>query len=161
MRKPRWLLHALLILVAVLLLYPFETTVVPEWKVRIVDEAGTPVKAIRVKQFWQNYSVELSGNQQELMTDDSGFVSFPRRTVRANLLHRIFVSAINIVTQGFHASFGVSAHLVPVSYDKYLAGAIYSPSKPLPGEIVLKSRDSAPQRNDEVPAAGKRELNPE
>lgn len=41
-RKKIWI-FATLGAMALLLLYPFKTTVVPDWKVRIVDEAGNPM----------------------------------------------------------------------------------------------------------------------
>ena len=49
----------LLLICGIGLFIPFPTTVVPEWKVRVVNEVGEPIKSLGVRQHWQNYSVEL------------------------------------------------------------------------------------------------------
>jgi hypothetical protein len=45
-RKKIWI-FTFLGAMALLLLYPFKTTVVPEWRVRIVDEAGNLMRTTR------------------------------------------------------------------------------------------------------------------
>lgn len=144
--------RVLLLICGISLFIPFPTTVVPEWKVRVVNESGKPIKALRVKQYWQNYSVEFSGNEQESVTNDDGYVTFPRRVVWAGLLHRTLGPVLNILGQGVHFSFGPSAQLVPLpNWGSTVVGATYSPDEPLPTEIMMRSKDSAPNVNHETP----------
>ena len=37
---------------AIVLLFPYQTTVVPEWKIRVVDDNGEPFAGARVRQQW-------------------------------------------------------------------------------------------------------------
>ena len=76
MRKRLWITVVLLVLV-ITLLYPFKTTVVPEWRMRIVDEAGNPMRAIRVREIWQHDTIESASHQSDAFTDSEGYVTFP------------------------------------------------------------------------------------
>jgi hypothetical protein len=102
--RRRWIF---LLVVGIALLYPFESTVVREQNVLVVTEDWGPVEGARVRQTWQDYSIEGDGHEEDLLTDQQGRVSFPRRTIRANLAWRLVRPVINILTQGIHASFGV------------------------------------------------------
>jgi len=84
-RNKRLGLAILIVLLAVGLLYPLETTVVPEWRARVVDEAGNPLTGVQVSEQWQHYSIETEGHEAESRTDDNGYVVFPRRAISANL----------------------------------------------------------------------------
>ena len=105
MTERKLLLRVLALLgLIVLLIYPFETTVVPEWKIRIVDEAGDPLRVTRVREVWQHYTIESASHEEDLITDGDGYVTFPRPTVRGSLLVRIGVPIVNGLN--VHASFG-------------------------------------------------------
>lgn len=110
--KTRQLFIALLIVLGVISLYPYKTTVVPAWKLRVVDAEGNPVKNMPVNYSWQNYSLESNGNEERTRTDENGYVSFPERTIRAALLQRMLGPVLNILQTGVHASFGSSGHIV-------------------------------------------------
>lgn len=87
-RKKSWIL-ATVGAMALLLPYPFKTTVVPDWKVRIVDEAGNPMRSFRVREVWQHATIETYSHHEDLITDGDGYVTFPKRTVLGSLLVRI------------------------------------------------------------------------
>ena len=110
-RKKFW---ALVVLLVAVFLYRFESTTVPPQSVLVVTEDWKPVQGALVRQSWQNYSVEADGHEEDLPTDETGRVSFPRRTVRASLLWRIYRPVANILTQGIHASFGVQTETLPL-----------------------------------------------
>ncbi|MGH9870976.1 MAG: hypothetical protein ACRD9S_00645 [Pyrinomonadaceae bacterium] len=74
----------------VVLLYPFETTTVPQWNLRIVDDAGAPVREINVTEHWQNYLLESGGHEEAQTTNQDGLVSFAVRNIRASLVSRLF-----------------------------------------------------------------------
>jgi hypothetical protein len=71
-------------------LYPFETTTVPQWNLRIVDDAGAPVREINVTQHWQNYLLETDGHEETKTTNQDGLVSFDERSIRASVARRLF-----------------------------------------------------------------------
>lgn len=136
-RSRRVLLVLLLGVLAVVALYPLETTVVPEWRVRIVDQAGAPLRNTGIREVWKHYSIESESHEQDSLTDNDGFVKFPRRTVRAGLAVRIVKSLINALNP--HGSSGPGAYLITLApgYDTW-SNDFYIPGQPLPGEVVVK-----------------------
>ena len=144
MRKHWRLWLSFVILIAVLLLYPFETMVVPAWRIRVVDMVGAPVGGFPVSQHWQHHSVERRGHQQVLVTDNDGYVNFPRRTVRGSLMLRVLKPIFNILTQGVHVDLGIYAYIVPHmtrEYQSLSVGFSYSPNEPLSNEILVRRRN--------------------
>ena len=131
MRKRLWLVVILGTLVTASL-YPFETTIVPQWSVQVVDKAGTPLRGVTVTEHWSHSSLEHNGHEAEATTDEGGYVTFPVRTIKASLLGRAIGPVQNVLKTGVHASFGPDADLsVPGDI------ASYSPGKPLPKQIVF------------------------
>lgn len=78
------------VLILVIFLYPFETTTVPQWNLRVLDEAGAPVREINVTEHWQNYLLESEGHEEAQTTNQDGLVSFRARTIRAGIAGRLF-----------------------------------------------------------------------
>ena len=140
LRGKIWVL-ALLGAIAVILLYPFETTVVPEWKTRIVDEAGTPMRMTGVREVWRHYTIESAGHEEDSITDNDGYVTFPKRTVRGSLLVRIGKRLLNVFNA--HATVGPHAYLVvlkgPSLPDSFVTiNDIYTAGQPVPTQVILK-----------------------
>ncbi|HEV7474528.1 MAG TPA: hypothetical protein VGN90_10800 [Pyrinomonadaceae bacterium] len=79
-----------LVLLLTVLFFPFQTTTVPAWKVRVVDDAGAPVREIKVTEHWQHYVLESVGHEELQTTNDDGLASFGVRTIRAGLARRLF-----------------------------------------------------------------------
>jgi hypothetical protein len=132
----RILLLLLFGVVAVIAFYPLETTVVPEWRVRIVDEAGAPLGNTGIREVWKHYSIESESHEQDLLTDNDGYVAFPRRTVRAGLAVRLIKSSINALNP--HGSSGPGAYLITLApgYDTW-SNDFYIPGRPLPSEMIV------------------------
>lgn len=130
-----WLGGVLVILLALLLLYPFETTVVPEWKIRVVNETGKPMPGILVNEGWREHSIELHRNEQALVTDGEGYVYFPRRGVRACLLHRTVGKVITSVNP--HGESGTKAFADVIGPYISKTDTDYAPGKQLPNLIVI------------------------
>ena len=42
----------------IVVVYPYETTMVPAWKIRVVDCNGVPVKGEFVRESWKHYSLD-------------------------------------------------------------------------------------------------------
>lgn len=115
------------------LLYPFETTVVPEWKVQVVDESGAPLAALRVSELWQHHSIESARHEQTLTTDSDGYATFPRRTINASLLARIsgaIRAGLNI-----HGDWGPHVSLIVLGRYSTVTSNDYSVNQ-LPSTIV-------------------------
>jgi hypothetical protein len=82
-------LLSVLVLILVLVFFPFQTTTVPAWSFRVVDDSESPVAGINVTEHWQHYLIESEGHEEPKVTASDGSVSFPERTVRANLIWRL------------------------------------------------------------------------
>jgi len=67
-----------------------ETTTVPHWNLRVVDDAGAAVREINVTEHWQNYLLESEGHEEAQTTNQDGLVSFGARSIRASVLRRLF-----------------------------------------------------------------------
>ena len=140
--RKTWLAAAAFIAcLAVLLLFPLETTVVPEWKVRVVDEGGAPLRNSGIREVWQHYSIESKDHEQDLLTDSDGHVTFPKRTIRAPLLARIGKAAVNGLNP--HGSSGPAAYIITLApgYDAW-KNDFYIPGQPLPKEVIVKKSSS-------------------
>jgi hypothetical protein len=98
--RTRIALAAILVLLLATFLYPFQTTIVPQWDLRVVDDAGAPVREIKVTEHWQHYLLESSGHEEAQTTNQDGLVSFGLRSIRASLARRLFARTRNIARQG-------------------------------------------------------------
>jgi hypothetical protein len=138
-RRTRFIVLAAIILIV--LLYPFETTVVPTWTLRVVDEEGLGYQGIRAVEHWKHYSLEIEAgtHSEELRSDQNGVVSFPRRTIRMSLVGRVLRTALTTALQLFHGSTGVRAYIIaggPMG-DREVN---YVPNQPLSDRLVLPRR---------------------
>jgi hypothetical protein len=119
-----------LILVAV---YPFESTVVPAWKVKVIDVDGVRCQNMPLFETWGHYSLFLSGNFQseDGVTDREGFVEFPERRMRAIGIRRLVMPFVTEALTIAHGSTGVSGS-VHASGLKDVAWLSYKGTEPLP-----------------------------
>lgn len=107
----------LLVLLGILLLsfVPFPTTIVPEWHVRFVDEAGAPVPGVsaRISCYHYSYSNKNRCPDDEGRTSNAnGEVVFPGQSIWLGLLPRIFLTAVGYALLLAHGSVGIDAYLV-------------------------------------------------
>jgi hypothetical protein len=123
----------------VALLVPIPSTVVPEWRIRIIDQEGKPYPENFVRQSWKHYSLDLSSgtNLEDRWTDADGYVQFPERTIRACLLQRVSFPAWPHLMTLAHGSTGIRADVMVWGSDTYAIDADYVPGKPLPEAIIL------------------------
>lgn len=135
----RSLLKILIISTALILLFPWDTTVAPSATIRVVDEASNPVRGMLVKQIWRDWSVESTDHYEYLRTDKDGYVVTPRRSIRAPLLLRMIGATWSFVTQGMHSSRGPHVTIWAYGDDPYMWSFIdYSPGLPMPKQIELQ-----------------------
>jgi hypothetical protein len=128
-------------------LYPFESTVVPAWRLRVVDEQGRACPDMQVNQGWKHYSLDLeAGTDGEYkFTDGNGYVEFPERTIQASLARRIVAPLIAHALTIAHGSTGISGYVF-ASGMKEGPWLNYKPGKALPDKILVE-RCSAPTSN--------------
>lgn len=122
--------------VGLLLLYPYETTVVPPWNIRVTDELGGPVAKAIVSEHWRHHSIETQGHDEARTTNDEGYVWFPRRTVRASLAFRIIGRAV--VLLNVHGESGPKASAIVLGPYLTSRDSQYSPDKPSPEVIEIR-----------------------
>jgi hypothetical protein len=94
----------ILCLLVVVLVVPFESTVMPPASVRVVDQGGNPMPRVLVKQEWKDVIVEEEIHVDSVRTDENGMATFPKRTVRSFMIKRMLTIAWRILTQAQHAS---------------------------------------------------------
>ena len=135
-RRRRLITLLLVGVVTTVALYPWKTTVVPEWRVRIVDHSGSPLGHAAVREVWHHSSLESGSHQQDLVTDKDGYVTFPERTIRAPLALRVLGSMVTKLNpHGSSDPFAIVIVLSP-AYDTWSNNALLK-GQPLPKEIVV------------------------
>jgi len=145
------IIASLALFVAGLLLYPFEELVVPAWTVQLVDPSGAPVPHVRIRQVWQNYSTEIDSHQDESVTDQDGYVTFPERGERSNLLERAFVGFHNL-RLGVHGSWGPKSFVFALAGgDMMSTDGNYNGVGIPPPRIVLKPMSDFARPKDPEP----------
>ncbi len=132
---------------ALAFLVPFKVTIVPEWRLVVVDEGGSPMQAIGVRQSWQHYTLEAEGHEDDARTDASGVVVFPERSTWANGL-RFVVGAIKSAEAGVHAGFGPSAFIMTLAGPCFGGSVDYEGAEPLPDTLVMRPSGTARCRKE-------------
>jgi len=137
--RKRYLKIALLCFVVVLLLYPFESTVVPAWKLRVVNDAGQACAEMQVNEGWGHYSLELNstGQSEFRFTNEEGVVEFPSRKIRASLVRRIAMPIVANAMTIAHGSTGKSGYVFATGM-KDGPFLNYDPGKPMPKELAVE-----------------------
>ena len=141
MRRWRAIIAGVLIFLLALFLFPFKMTIVPRWRLRVVDDGGTLVRNIRVTEHWQHYLVESEGHEEVQQTNESGQVDFPERTVRASIASRAMAKVRRFGSSGMPARSDPYASVVVWGNREYeIVVAVYTPEGPLQSEVVTHRR---------------------
>lgn len=133
---------------------PFEKTIIGEWRLRVLDSKGRPLKGCMVTEVWANYSVQREPYRGLRCSDTGGLVYFPRRTIRASLLTEWMGTVSQIARYGAHASFGPHADVTIEGcggHDIHYVPA--SEAEHQPTEVTLIFRRPAGAALVEVPCA--------
>ncbi len=152
----RYLIAGIVCFIVILAVFPLESTVIPKWRLQVIDVSGTRCANMRVTQSWGHYSLYVGGNDQtdDRLTDANGNVESPQRTVRAGLARRLVVPVITHVLVIMHGSVGPSG-AVWASGIKDVAWLSYAPGKPLPDTMrVDKCLSAAPNKSLDASGGG-------
>ncbi len=130
------------VLLLALFLYPFKTTIVPRWRLNVVDETRVlGVPDIRVTEHWQHYLLESEGHEEMQKTNQNGLVDFPTRTIRASLASRVTRTIFNFAREGANAKSGPYASIVVWGSSDYeTTVAVYTPETATQTDIVVHRR---------------------
>lgn len=129
-------LVALLVLLFILL-FPFRTTIVPDWSLKVVDEEGAAVGDINVTEHWQHYLLERSSHEEVQRAGGNGLVSFPERSIRASLVHRAWATINRIWEDGWQARRMPAASIVVWGNPGYATTVAVYVSSELPQSHVM------------------------
>ena len=135
--KRRWQVSVILVVVAAAAVYPFETTAVPEWRIRVIDETGSPFAGARVVEQWDHYSLGEGGGEEKWANED-GEVVFPKRIVRGSLLYRTVRTSWAVLMKLADGSTGIRATVWATTPRVSSDSVQYEEGKPLPEVIVLR-----------------------
>ena len=137
--KRRQFVYLILGLIAIAAFFPYESVVVPEWRLQVVDVEGTVCKDMPVNQSWGHYSLFLTGwlDQDERLSDQNGFVEFPERRVRATGVRRAVMPIITRALTLAHGGVGVSG-TVSASGLKDVAWLSYEEGMLLPDKVRVE-----------------------
>ena len=130
------------VLLLAFFLYPFKTTIVPRWRLKVVDESRVlGVPDIRVTEHWQHYLLESEGHEEMQKANQNGLVDFPARTIRASLASRVMRTIFNFASQGANAKSGPYASIVVWGSSDYeTTVAVYTPETSTQTDIVVHRR---------------------
>lgn len=137
----------LFVIVIALGFYPYETKVIPEWRVRFVDGQGVPLGNLSVEQTCYNNTFSETNicagyPDSRQLTDANGEVAFVAKAFRAGAISRVARFILFRLASFAHGSVGVSASLlvsVPAEYES--AGVFsYDSNQSPPAEIVLPKK---------------------
>jgi len=143
-RTRKILVGALLILL-LLVIYPFQTTVVPVWSLHVVDDLAAEVSGINVTQHWQHNLLESVGHEELQTTNAGGRVVFPERTIRASLFSRARFAAMKFLREGSQAKFSTYASVVVWgSKENQTNVAVYEGEGVPPAQVVAPRLNGSP-----------------
>lgn len=130
------------LLVALLgLIRPYETIVVPEWRLSVLNLEGQPEPDVLVRQSWGHYSLEPEPyHELQARTNSQGIVTFPAHNIKACVALRLFGAVRSFVKTGIHASYGPHSWVIAFK-DGHTGSLDYQRGKPL-GRTLVINRDA-------------------
>ncbi|MDQ3664999.1 MAG: hypothetical protein M3410_00135 [Acidobacteriota bacterium] len=137
--KTRLLIIVIICFVMLAMLAPIETTVIPPWRIQVVDVNGTSCPNMRVTESWGHYRLYLDGNESsdDRFTDANGYVQFPERKIRASVSRRIMMPIVTRITTIMHGGWRVSG-AVWASGIKEVAWLSYHGANSLPDKMRVE-----------------------
>ena len=139
MTKTQLIIAGIICFVILTIVVPIETTMIPNWRLQVVDVDGVACPGMRVTQHWGHYRLYVGGNDssEDRYTDLNGYVEFPARSVRAGLFRRITVPIVTRITTIMHGGWNISG-AVWASGIKDVAWLSYQSDKPLPDKMRVE-----------------------
>jgi hypothetical protein len=118
------------------MLVPWKSNISPAWRLKVVDEAGTPIKRLCVTENWVDPTFKFFDLEQDFWTDNDGYVNFPERNTWRNGL---MVLATPFLDWAVHNKKDYDA--VAFGWGRYQGGTVqYNRGAPLPAELVMREK---------------------
>jgi hypothetical protein len=142
-----------LIVIAGLLLIPFPTQLSPDFTVRFVDDAGNPIRGMKVQRTCTHYTYDSSGwvcpedwNDPK-RTDENGNVSFTANYVWYGAASRVVRTVFSYALLIAHGSVGRDITLFPGTPEGFAGSSVIDidPDNPQK-EVVLKRQSVVEER---------------
>ena len=111
-------------LLAITCLIPQRYLASRDWKVKVSDPSGNPLRNVTVRLSFENYSVEDTSHEEDQLTDANGYVHFSERRRWTMLLLRAFYT-LKSASALVHASFGPHAYVF--AFQNGLEGFVVAP----------------------------------
>lgn len=127
-----------LVAIAAVLAVPYESVIVPEWRIEVVSEDGAPAAFKEIRQEWAP-SERATVSSDLRLSDQNGFVTFPERVYFAPLAVKIFVllgDLLNAMLMPHGAGIGPHARVLPVSDNYYFL--TYTEGRPLETRLMIR-----------------------
>ena len=147
MKKKLYVATGVALILGVGLLVPVQTVMVPEWQIRVVDETGKPYIEQKVRQFCNDYTLDIdlcTDQSADQFTDKDGYVRFSEKAYSASTALRIFATVKKfILIYIAHDSMGTSVYVYssgPTGYTKLE----YTPDMAEPPTLLLLKSENAP-----------------
>jgi hypothetical protein len=126
-----------LLLIIVVLFWPFDLTIAPERKFKVVDEKANPVSAAIVQQTWYQYSLQVR-EEEKIAAGSDGSAVLPKRAVRTRWIDLLCGAVKKIVKYAIHASIG-SSDIIIVSAFSYESKSFLD-GEGLGNTVILKRK---------------------
>jgi len=139
--RARQFLAGAFLLLFLILIYPFQTTVVPAWSLKVIDDQGESVTGINVTEHWQHNLLESTGHEELQRTTGEGWVTFPARTIRASLITRSIATVRKFFKRDAEARTNPYASVVVWGSKDYETNvALYKDGEPPPARVSVTRR---------------------
>jgi hypothetical protein len=137
--KTRLLIVSILGVVILATFVPIETSLIPQWRIQLVDVNGAACPNMRVTQSWGHYRLYLSGNDssEDRFSDANGYVLFPARKTQASVSRRVLMPIVTRVATIMHGGWDVSG-AVWASGIKDVAWLSYHEGMSLPDKMIVE-----------------------
>ncbi len=138
-RKRFYSALAIIVTILILVLLPYPSTVVPQWKIIVTDLSGQLIPNAHVRQTWQHYGLEQEDHEEDRRTEHDGSVTFPSRVVYASLISRLVKPMMKVAKNWIHAS--VEPHAYVMAWHAQSEGDLdYDPAQHQVGKLILRPR---------------------
>jgi hypothetical protein len=118
------------------MLVPWKSNIAPAWRLKIVDEAGAPIRRLCISENWVDPTFKFFELEEDFWTDDDGYVNFPERNTWRNGL---MVLATPFFDWALRNKKDYDA--VAFGWGRYQGGtAQYNRGAPLPVELVMREK---------------------
>jgi len=129
----RTLIATLIVSGVLVFLLPWKSQIVPAWKVRVVDQDGNPIAHLAVSQNWVDPNFQVLWLEEDLRTDENGFVGFPERSTWQNVFLKVGSPIWNRVLPGKQ-----NYDAMVFGWGSYSHGEVYYQSgQVLPEKLVM------------------------